>query len=259
MKEISGALAEEGWVLDEMIAGLDGAAWQTVTPFDGWTIHDEISHLAFFDRLARISATDEAVFVEITTELAKDMDNFFENTLEEGRAMAPKDLLEWWRMERQRMADGFCALKPKDRVPWYLPMSAMSSATARLMETWAHGQDVADALGLQRAPTTRLRHVAHIGVATFKWSYMVRGLEPPAIPVRVELAGPSGASWAWGDSDAANSVRGNAEDFCLVVTQRRHHLDTALIVTGKIAEEWMTIAQAFAGPPDQGPPAGTFK
>ena len=65
-------------------------------------------------------------------------------------------------------------------------------ATARLMETWAHGQDVADALGVPRAPTDRLRHVAHIGVRTRDFAYLVRDRTPPAEPFRVELAGPSG-------------------------------------------------------------------
>ena len=188
MKEISQDLADEAQVLDEMIAGLDDEGWRTVTPFDRWTIHDEISHLAYFDRLARISATDADRFQKIIGELAADMENFFENTLAPGRKMTSPDLLDWWRRERTAMADAFSALSPKFRVPWYLPMSARSSATARLMETWAHGQDVADALGLRRKPTRRLRHIAHIGTATYSWSFVNRGREAPGDPVRWNCA-----------------------------------------------------------------------
>jgi uncharacterized protein (TIGR03084 family) len=137
-------------------------------------------------------------------------------------------------------------------------MSAMSFATARLMETWAHGQDVADALGVEREPTDRLRHVAHIGVHARRYSYQVRGLEVPAEEVRVELVGPNWSTWSWGDPTARNRVVGEALDFCLVVTQRRNVADTELVVEGPLAIEWMSIAQAFAGPPGVGRSPGQF-
>jgi len=131
-------------------------------------------------------------------------------------------------------------------------MSAASSVTARLMETWAHGQDVVDALGLTRRPTARLRHIAHLGVRTFGWSFVVRGLEAPGVPVRVELTGPDGEPWTWGPEDAADRVSGPAEDFCLLVVQRRHRSQTALTATGPVADRWLDVAQAFAGAPGAG-------
>jgi len=134
----------------------------------------------------------------------------------------------------------------------------MSSATARLMETWAHGQDIVDALGLTRQPTDRLKHVAHLGVSTFGWSFMNRQMEVPETPVRVELTGPSGDLWTWGPDDSENCVKGPAEDFCLVVVQRRHLDDCDLSVTGETAKQWMLLSQAFAGPPGEGRKAGTF-
>jgi uncharacterized protein (TIGR03084 family) len=144
-------------------------------------------------------------------------------------------------------------MDPSTRLPWYgPPMSAASSVTARLMETWAHGQDIADALGVTRQPTTRLRHVAHLGVATREFSFRLRGLPVPAAPVRVELTAPDGAIWAWGPADAPERVAGSAVDFCLLVTQRRHQADTGLLTSGRAAAEWLAIAQAFAGPPGPG-------
>jgi uncharacterized protein (TIGR03084 family) len=137
-------------------------------------------------------------------------------------------------------------------------MSAASSLTARLMETWAHTQDVADALGVTREPTDRLRHVAHIGVGARAYSYAVNSQPAPTAPVRVELIAPSGATWTWGPADAADRVSGPALDFCLLVTQRRHRDDLALVVTGPSATEWMTVAQAFAGAAGPGRPAGGF-
>lgn len=131
-------------------------------------------------------------------------------------------------------------------------------ATARLMETWAHGQDIVDALGVQRVATDRIRNVAHIGVRTRDFAYLIRDLTPPDEPFRVELAGPSGDLWAWGPDDAAQHVVGPALDFCLLVTQRRHRDDLALVATGLEAERWLGIAQAFAGPPGAGRAKGQF-
>ena len=127
-------------------------------------------------------------------------------------------------------------------------------ATARLMETWAHGQDVADALGVDRPATARLRNVAHIGVRTRDFAYAIRGLTPPAEPFRVELTAPDGSAWTWGPDDAAQRVNGPALDFCLLVTQRRHRDELALRATGPDADTWLEIAQAFAGAPGPGRP-----
>jgi uncharacterized protein (TIGR03084 family) len=169
-------------------------------------------------------------------------------------------VLGWWRGARGAMLAALAGLDPRNRLPWYGPdMSALSFATARLMETWAHGQDVADVLGVRRPATDRLRHIAHIGVLARPFSYTNRGREVPARPVRVELTGPSGEVWTWGDPAAADLIRGSAEDFCLVVTRRRHPADTDLRAEGPLAAEWIAIAQAFAGPPGPGRAPGQFR
>ena len=131
-------------------------------------------------------------------------------------------------------------------------MSPASSVTARLMETWAHGQDVLDALGIERPPTDRLRHIAHLGIRALPYSYSINQLAQPTEPIRVELCAPSGDQWTWGPPAVADRVTGQALDFCLVVTQRRHVLDTGLVVTGSTARQWISIAQAFAGPAGSG-------
>ena len=169
----------------------------------------------------------------------------------------PTGVLEWWREERAATLAALHDHEPSDRVPWFGPdMSAVSFTTARLMETWAHGQDVVDALGVERAPTARLRHVAEIGVRTRGFAYASRGMAVPDVAVRVTLAAPAGAVWEWGPEDAAEVIRGDALDWCLVVTQRRNPADTDLVVEGDAAREWIGIAQAFAGPPTDHRPAG---
>ena len=157
-------------------------------------------------------------------------------------------MLAWFDQARADLLNTFKNLDPRARLPWFgPPMSAASSLTARIMETWAHTQDIADALGVTREPTGRLRHVAHIGVGARAFSYAVNGKPPAPTPVRVELAGPDGDRWTWGPPDAKNRVTGPALDFCLLVTQRRHREDVTLAIEGPAAAEWMAMAQAFAG------------
>lgn len=258
MKEICRDLDAEGRLIEDLVAVLSEDQWRLATPFGGWTIKDEIAHIAFFDKMAKLSATDPKAFETLLMEFAKDLPNFFQNTMAEGRSKPVPDLLAWWKTERRAMLSALASLDPKTRVPWQLPMSARSLATARLMETWAHGQDIFDALRLEHEPTPGLRHIAHLGVATFGWSFTCHGRQVPATPVRVELQGPSGELWSWGPEDAGERIIGTARDFCLVVTQRRHHQDTRLAIAGEVSQQWMQLAQAFAGPPATAPPPGAF-
>ena len=249
-------LAAEHAVLDDLVAPLDDAAWDTPTPAKGWSVRDQISHLAFFDEAGRTAMTDPDAFTASLDEVVADPEGYLNRAVQRGRSLPPAEVLAWWRSERTALLDAAAELDPKARLPWYgPPMAARSFVTARLMETWAHGQDVVDALGAERPATDRLRHVAHLGVRTRGFSYAVRGREAPSGEVRVELVGPASDAWTWGDESASDRVTGPALDFCLVVTQRRNVADTDLTVVGPLAEEWMAIAQAFAGGPGPGRPA----
>jgi uncharacterized protein (TIGR03084 family) len=257
MRALCADLAAEHADLDVLVASLDAARWSQPTPAPGWAVRDQISHLAFFDGTAFLALTDPPAFARSRDELVRAAQ--VDPSIELGRSVSPAELLAHWRQGRADLLAAAGELDPKSRIDWYgPPMSARSFVTARLMETWAHGQDVVDALGATRVPTDRLRHVAHLGVTARGWSYVVRGLEPPHEPVHVALTGPSGDLWSWGDDDVPNVVRGPALDFCLVVTQRRHVADTALRATGDRAEEWLHVAQVFAGGPGQGRRPGQF-
>ena len=262
MKAICNDLAAEHETLDSIVADIAEERWKEMTPFSGWSIHDEISHVAFFDYAGRLAATDSGAFNKHIEELTKGIETPLDmhlRALKKGRDMRPSKLLEWWREERKAMLAAFEKRGPKDRLPWYGPsMSARSFVTARLMETWAHGQDVVDTLGVRREPTDRLKHIAHLGVVTFGWSFTTNGMDVPTQPVRIELKSPSGDIWTWGPEEAGDVVRGAAEEFCLTVVRRRHVDDTHLEITGDIAVQWMSIAQAFAGPPEKRPESGSF-
>lgn len=249
--------------LDGLVAGLDDRQWAAATPSPGWRVAEQIAHLAYFDGAAAVAIAHPEAFLRLRSELLAvavqgpgAMDDL---TLAPYRAMAPADLLAAWRADRVRLADASASLADHDRVEWFGPsMGAKSFLTARLMETWAHGQDVVDALGLVRPVTDRLSHLARLGFITRSWSFTVRGRQVADVPIRVVLDAPSGGRWSFGDEDAPESIRGSAEDFCLVVTQRRHVDDTDLAVAGAAARDWMLVAQAFAGGPTEGPPAGTW-
>jgi uncharacterized protein (TIGR03084 family) len=254
-------LIAEQQSLDSIVEDLDDESWRTPTPSPRWSVADQIGHLAYFDLAAAVAITDPEAFFGMVNDLLtagaggdEAMDQF---TLGAYRRMGGSQLLDSWRGARERLAEAAATLTDSDRVNWYGPsMGSKSFLTARIMETWAHGQDVVDALGADRIATDRLRHIAQLGFITRGWSYSNRGLSVPEQDVRVELAAPSGGTWTFGPDDAAESVIGSAEDFCRVVTQRRHVDDTSLSVT-PIARDWMLKAQAFAGPPTDGPDAGT--
>lgn len=260
MKTICSDLQWEHETLDALVTEMDRTVWDLLTPGGEWTVKDQICHLAYFDDTAKLSATDASAFNAHMTELVsnvKSMEDASRITLAKGRAMDIPQLMAWWRNERGQLVEALAGLDPQARLPWYgPPMSARSFATARLMETWAHGQDVYDVLKKRRPPSPGLKHIAHLGVTTFGWSFVNRSMAVPETAVRVELTSPSGDIWQWGEKTAKASITGPAEDFCLVVTQRRHIDDTALSTEGETARQWMLVAQAFAGPATTGPPAG---
>jgi uncharacterized protein (TIGR03084 family) len=243
------ALAEHDDVRG-ILEGIPEADWDRPTPAAGWTVRDQISHLAYFDGAARLSMVDPEAFRAARAEAVADIEKFVHATLAYGRGITGAELLDRFTEERRSLVEAAKAMPEGVRVPWYGPdMAVPSSITARIMETWAHGQDVADALGVTRPPTARIRHVCDIGIRARPFAYRNNGLEMPDTPLRVELIAPDGALWEWGPADATDKVTGSALEFALVVTQRRLAADTALVVEGDDARTWMSFAQAFAGQP----------
>jgi len=253
-------LAEEHRDLDAVLARMSDAQWELPTHAPGWLVRDQVAHLAHFDQMATLAIVDAGAFQEDAAAARGARAAGYEpRYLARGRAMAPAALLEWWRAASAELVAAARTVDAKARLPWYGPdMSAISFVTARLMETWSHGLDIVDVVGIARPDTDRLRHVVFLGVLTRQFSYVTRGLTPDTTPVYVELTAPSGATWTYGDAGAVNRITGTARDFCRVVTQRRHPADTHLRIVGASAQEWMRLAQAFAGPPGQGRQAGQF-
>ncbi|SCL39917.1 TIGR03084 family protein [Micromonospora pallida] len=244
-------LAAESAQLDALVAPLPEVTWARPTPAPGWTIGHQIAHLAWTDHVALLATTDPAAF-HAAVAAAPDVPRLVDQGVEEFLT-PPADLLARWRTGREALTTALAAVPEGGQLPWVgTSMSAASMATARLMETWAHGQDVADALGVTRTPTNRLRHIAHLGFRTLGHGFAAHGRAVPTTPVRVELTAPDGSTWNHGPATATDRVTGPALDFCMLVTQRRHRADLALAATGPVADEWLDVAQAFAGPPGVG-------
>jgi uncharacterized protein (TIGR03084 family) len=246
-------LAQEGDALERMVAPLDDAGWRTPTPAEGWDIATQVAHLAWTDEVAVFAANDKESWDEVVVKAIADPEGFVDVEALEGAKESPDQILARWRAARASLQEALRGFPTGQKMPWFgPPMSPTSMATARFMETWAHSLDVAEALGLPPDPTDRIRHVAHLGVRTRNYAYSVHGLQPPSEEFRVELVAPSGELWTWGPDVAEQRVTGSSYDFCLRVTQRRHRADLDLVAVGDDANQWLDIAQAFAGPPGEG-------
>lgn len=246
---------DESEALAAILSDLPDADYNRPTQFKGWTVNDVLVHLHFWNEAADLSLTDPDQFQVMLQGLMgalgsgslRDHEN--DNVKERGNAL----LAAWMALYRD-MGPRWTKLDPKTRVAWAGPsMSVRSSMTARQMETWAHGQEIFDLLGLQREEQDRIRNVVVLGVNTFGWTFKVNGLEVPETMPQVSLTLPSGAAAEFGEP-GDNRISGSAVEFAQVVTQTRNIADTSLSVAGPVATQWMEKAQCFAGPPET-PPA----
>ncbi|WP_319057515.1 TIGR03084 family metal-binding protein [Streptomyces europaeiscabiei] len=253
-KPVIDDLRAESEELDLLVAELSPEQWALATPAPGWTVAHQIAHLAWTDHSSVLAVTDRAAFAREVESALTSPGDFVDTGAQDGAGKPPEQLVADWRAGRRALEDALRAAPEGARFPWYgPPMSTASMATARLMETWAHGLDVADALGVPRiAPGDRLRHITRLGIRTRDFAFGVHGLTPPFEEFRIELTSPAGELWTYGPEDATDRVSGPALDFCLLVTQRAHRADLALRAEGDDADRWLDIAQAFAGPPGTG-------
>jgi uncharacterized protein (TIGR03084 family) len=251
---------DESEALYRLMQPLEAEAFGTVTQFKQWTFDDILGHLHLWNHAADLSLTDEAAFQAFIGEVFQYVASGSLRAFEQKwlADLHGKALLEQWHEFVLEMPPRFGAADPQARVKWAGPdMSVRSSITARLMETWAHGLAIYDALGVERVDTDRIRNIAVLGVNTFGWAFRNRRLEVPAVMPYVRLTAPSKMTWEWGEPNESECVEGSATEFCQVVTQTRNVADTGLEVRGAVAVQWMQIAQCFAGPAEQPPSPGS--
>jgi enediyne biosynthesis protein E11 len=252
-------LTAESEEIDRMVAGLAEGDWDTPTPAPDWTIAHQVAHLAFVFSLAGTAASDPETFKSLAAQAGKDFNGAVNAALSLYLPSQPEVLLSRWQSERTAAIKALAAVPAGEIVPWLVrPLPPTILACAGLMEAFAHGQDIADALQIRREPSERLRHIVGFATLTWDFGYQARGLTPPDTQFRFEITAPSGEPWTFGPADAAQRISGPALDFCLLVTRRRHRADLAVTATGVDADRWLDIAQAYRGPAGPGREPGQF-
>lgn len=252
-------LLDEQAALLALIESVGQRGWRLPTPAEGWDVADSVSHLCYYDEAAASALTDPAAFEASKPPPARTEPTIGVRVIPEtpdvaiGRSLVRDGLLERWAAARAGLLDAVRSTPADARVPWFgPPMGLATFVSARIMETWAHGQDIADAVGAAPVISERLRHICHLGVATRAYSFSANGARDPGDPIRVEVEAPGGGTWSWGPAGVRQKVHGSALDLALVVTQRRHFSDTDLWPEGAVAAWWLSIAQCYAGPPGSG-------
>jgi uncharacterized protein (TIGR03084 family) len=249
--------------LHDFLQTLDESDWARPTGFMNWTPWDVVAHLHFFDLVSQTALEGEAPFKQRADSLIRSISQGMTNAeiaRKEFGDISPADLLERWTTTCRSMATALGESNAKRRLPWFGPdMGVRMFTTARYMETWAHSQEVYDLKGVKRVYNDRIKNVAAIGIRTFGWTFINRKLEVPGAPPYLRLIAPSGDIWEWNDPSEEECVKGDAAEFCHVVTQGRNVEDTNLEVVGEVSNQWMSIAQCFAGGPVDPPKPGERK
>jgi uncharacterized protein (TIGR03084 family) len=252
-RDIVADLTAEAGSIDDLVTGIAEADWARPSPAPGWTVADQIAHLTFIFRLAGTAASDPDTFTEMTKAAADDFEGAVNAALGEFRGDPPEVVLGKWQATRDGAIKALAAVPQDQIVPWLVrPLPPAVLACAGFMESFAHGQDVADGLGVTREYTDRIWCLAWFATLTWDFGYQSRGLTPPDVQFRYELTAPSGELWTFGPEDAEEKITGPAADFCLLVTRRRHRDDLAVTAVGDHADHWLDIAQAYRGPAGEG-------
>jgi uncharacterized protein (TIGR03084 family) len=247
------ALTAECEELDDVLAGLDEDQWRLPTPAPGWTIAHQVAHLAATFRMAGLSASDPDAFLALARGLGPDFTGNVANALAEYLPDPPQVLFGRWRAERRTAVKALAAVPAGRLVPWLVnPLPPAVLAAAGMMEAFAHGQDIADTLGIRRVRTDRISCLVAFAVRTWDFGYLARDEPRPEVEFAFDLRAPSGARWHFGPPDASQRISGPAEHLCLLVTRRRHRDDLAMTAVGPDAEHWLDIAQAYRGPAGEG-------
>jgi uncharacterized protein (TIGR03084 family) len=258
-QQVISDLMVEAEVIDSLVTGLDDSQWRLPTAAPGWTVADQVAHLAFVFRLAGAAAAKPAVFSAMIARAKGDFNGAVNAALAEYKNDSPNVLLSRWQEERTAAVRALAAVPAGQVVQWLVnPLPPVILACAGMMELFAHGQDIADAIGARIERTDRIGHVVGFGVLTRDFGYQVRGVIPPAAQFRFEITAPSGRLWTFGPANSTQRVSGPAVDFCLLVTRRRHRDDLAVLASGAEADAWLDIAQAYRGPAGPGRQPGQF-
>ena len=169
LAEVVADLRTEGDELYALLADMDTGFWTTNTAFKTWTVWDVVAHLHFSDHMALTSMASESDFRQLMADIQGSSLNDYTAQWLSPTPTGP-ELLARWRDTFLTMCDTLETADPDKRFVWAGPgMKAKMFATARQMETWAHGWEIYDLMNLARSHTDRLLNIATIGVRTFTY------------------------------------------------------------------------------------------
>lgn len=251
----------EAALLKNFLAELPLDAWEEPTPAPGWKVRDQVGHLAFVYSIAGKAAASPDEFHSIMETTRKvGFDNAINAALTEDAAGSPEEVLARLVKMAAYASESIRQVPSDAMIPWLVrELPPATLALAGTMELFAHGQDIADALGHQLPRTDRLAPLVNFIHVTIPFGYESNQLPMPEGTFRFETTLPSGRDYTVGPDDAENVVRGPAIELALVATRRRHHADTNLTAEGPDAATWLTIAQAYRGKSGAGRAPGQFR
>lgn len=243
MRDILSDLVAEQQYLDQFLQRISLKDWDRPTPSKGWSIRDTISHLADSEEQAASVLSGGADLDPYRSD--PDLDGLRQKAVLRGRKMRPQDVIEWWRGGRAKVVEPLSHMDPTTRLEWVIgSVSGRTLATARLMETWAHGLDIHAALGAEVEDTARIRHVCWLGWRTLPYACKLAGHDYTS-PIRVEVMGPGYAKWVYGPADCDNLIKGAAGEFARLAVRRVPLSATNLKVTGESAQIAAQVIRAY--------------
>lgn len=239
------ALAAEGEQLGTLLSGLSDEQWAHPSACAGWTISDVVLHLAQTEEAVVATTTGGTFQVPAGVE-GSTVDEVMAGWVNAERGKAPGAVLERWKTAHRAAVKALGEADPGTSVAWAAaPLKPRTLATTRLSEHWIHAQDIAEPLGADYPDSDRLWHIARLAHRTTPYAYMRAGRDDPP-SVYLELEGPDGDAWTFGEAGADVTVAGPASDFCRVAGRRIPPERARLTSSGQRAEEFLSLVRTYA-------------
>jgi uncharacterized protein (TIGR03084 family) len=246
------ALAAQHAELAALVDGCTTADWERPTRCVGWDVASVLLHLAQTDELAASSARGELEPLEgglmsTTTDSDATVDGAAASSVDRERAAGGDAIRDRWHAGSKEMQAAFAVADPHERVTWVTnPLSVQTLAATRLSECWIHTGDIATALGVEQAPTDRLRFVTRLAWRTLPYAFEQAGVVMQG-PVALDLIGPNGDAWRFEpDAPARTTITGAAVEFCEVAARRIDASETGLVGVGPDADAALRLVRTYA-------------
>ncbi len=252
MDDILRALTAQHVELAGIVDGCSDDDWERPTRCEGWDVAAVLVHLAVTDELAAASARGELDgyplgFLGDRTNPALSVDDAAAAQVDADRDAGGEAIRRRWHDASEEMRAAFGAGDPHARVTWVSGQLSLHTLVAtRLSECWIHTGDIASALGIELAPTDRLRHIARLAWRTLPYAFERAGVVTTG-PVALDLTGPAGEQWRFEpDPPALTTIRGSAAEFCDVAARRVDPDATGLVGTGPDAASVLRLVRTYA-------------